>query len=167
VKPVLTFNPPPKRNLHRIGHVVRTDEGPWSYVAMPSEDSAASVVLADDDLSVRIPLALILRRVGVNVLEIDNTDDVLACIDGQRVDLVIADIGTPGKLGGLDLIQKARDLNPSLPIIVTSGDDRPLDNRALGVPFIAKPYSVDWVVTLALELLRLPMKCAARLARHA
>ena len=86
-----------------------------------------------------------LTELGYDVLEADSGQaalDILA--DGRHVDLLFTDIVMPGGLGGLELAERARGLDPDLKMLFTSGyadagaDDRRFLER--NVRLLRKPY---------------------------
>ncbi|TCG04017.1 hypothetical protein BZM27_43965 [Paraburkholderia steynii] len=110
--------------------------------------SVAHVLVAEDDILVRVVLAEELRAVGFAVIEATSADDALAYIHaGGKVDLVFSDIQMPGVLDGRQLAALiARDY-PAIPVILTSGDIQLGASVATGL-FVAKPYSIARIVTL-------------------
>ncbi|MDH5298699.1 MAG: response regulator, partial [Desulfobulbaceae bacterium] len=62
----------------------------------------ASVLLVDDELSMREFLRILLEKEGYQAVTAANGEDALAALDKQSFDLIISDIRMPG-MGGLAL----------------------------------------------------------------
>lgn len=80
----------------------------------------ARILVIDDDANVRSVIARALERVGHHVDEVADGEAGLTRLADREFDLVITDLFTPG-LDGLQLIRRAADLHPTLPVIAISG----------------------------------------------
>ncbi|SEL18144.1 hypothetical protein SAMN05216359_10655 [Roseateles sp. YR242] len=65
------------------------------------------VLLVDDDAEAGAMLRLILGERGIRVTLVHSADEALASLDGQTFDLLISDVGMPGK-DGYELIREVR-----------------------------------------------------------
>ena len=116
----------------------------------------AHVLVAEDDVLVRVALAEELRAVGFAVIEASCADDALAYIRaGGKVDLVFSDIQMPGVLDGRQLAELIARDHPGIPVILTSGDTQLGSSVSTGL-FVAKPYSTAYTVKLFRSVLGLP-----------
>ena len=80
-----------------------------------------TVLVVDDDPSVRAMLYRLFTREGYNVLEAADGVAALDVLAGpHRVDLLLTDVVMP-RLGGCELVIAARRMMPDLPVIVISG----------------------------------------------
>jgi DNA-binding response OmpR family regulator len=63
------------------------------------------LLVVEPDLAVRHPLAQYLRECGYKVLEAVDTDEAIAILSdsGVRVDVVLADVHSPGQVDGFGL----------------------------------------------------------------
>lgn len=79
------------------------------------------VLIADDHPVVRKGLSLILRDAdGIEVAgEADNAQQVIQFLERQAVDVLVLDIGMPGR-SGLELLQDLRKSHPALPVLILS-----------------------------------------------
>jgi len=111
------------------------------------------VLIAEDDPSIRALLADDLRRAGLAVSEAASADEALQLyLSLDQVDLVFTDVQMPGSLDGLGLAARLTALDPTLPLIVTSGAvPQEAVNPAFG--FIAKPYRMSNARRLVFSLL--------------
>lgn len=119
------------------------------------QPGVAHVLVAEDDILVRVVLAEELRAVGFAVIEASSADDALAYIRaGGKVDLVFSDIQMPGVLDGRQLAALIATDHPAIPVILTSGDAQ-LGASVTTELFVAKPYSIARIVTLFFSVLGL------------
>ena len=82
-----------------------------------------SILIIDDDTTLRRALRLTLERSGYRVFEAGDGREGLGLLKREIVDLVITDLIMPG-MEGLETIRELRKLNPSLRIIAISGGGR-------------------------------------------
>lgn len=82
----------------------------------------ASILIAEDDVSMCGFLVLALEKAGHNVKATHNGLDALAALEAQEApyDLLLADIVMPG-MDGIELSQKATKLNPALKVMFITG----------------------------------------------
>lgn len=99
------------------------------------------ILVVEDEPLVRILLADHLREAGFTVAEAVNADEAFQhCRTHQNLDLVFTDVQMPGSMDGIALVAQLRELNPFLPIILTSG--ALTEDEVAGIPFIRKPYDL-------------------------
>jgi DNA-binding response OmpR family regulator len=90
------------------------------------------VVVVDDDDDAREMLALILKEHGARVTCADGYESGLACMHQQEPDVLVSDIGMPGK-DGYDLIREWRRLEANgcrVPALALTAFARPIDREA-------------------------------------
>ena len=80
----------------------------------------ASILIIDDEKSIRKTLTEILSYEGYKVDEAGDGEEGLKKFSQKVYDLVLCDIKMP-KLDGIEFLEKARELNNDVPIIVISG----------------------------------------------
>lgn len=83
------------------------------------------VLLADDDDDMRTLLATLLRRVGFQVVEASDGDELLSLFSrvwgngaSQNL-LIVSDIGMPNR-GGIEVTRQLRAAAPSVPVILVT-----------------------------------------------
>jgi CheY-like chemotaxis protein len=117
-----------------------------------------TVLVVDDDLLVREPIADYLREVGYQVLEAGDAHEAIDLVDhADHVDLVFSDVRMPGELDGVGLARWVRAHRPDLPVLLTSGyDGSGWLGGELGreVRLLQKPYTQDQVLRHIKRLLR-------------
>ena len=104
-----------------------------------------TVLVVDDDASVRTVVVQVLRGVGYTVIEASGGRDALDLLESdERIDLLFTDMVMPGELSGSDLAARACARRPGLKVLFTSGHplDLLVDEARLGgpVPLLMKPY---------------------------
>ena len=80
----------------------------------------ATILLAEDDESMRRFLAQALERAGHDVTSFGDGAQAFECLRGVRFDLLLSDIVMPG-LDGIELAKRAADLDPALKIMFITG----------------------------------------------
>lgn len=110
-----------------------------------------TVLVVDDDETVRRVLHLALQRAGFRVLLAEHGIDALARLDAEPapVDLVLTDVVMP-EMNGLTLAARLLARRPAPRLMFMSGyvHDPEQLNEALGrpAPFVPKPFDVDDLV---------------------
>lgn len=109
-----------------------------------------TILLVDDDDSVRGLLARVLRSKGYTVLEAASGEEAQAIAtdhDGP-LHLLVCDVLMSG-LSGPDLAERLAQARPELRMLMMSGDpnmESVLDDRRVRAEFIGKPFSAQKLV---------------------
>src|ERR1700722_11897110 len=97
-------------------------------LSMPTESNQQdhrtmhTVLIVEDEMMVRMPIAEYLRDCGYNVVEAGNASEAIAVMKaGDAVNLVFSDIRMPGKMDGFGLAEWFRSHYPNVPVLLTSG----------------------------------------------
>lgn len=115
--------------------------------------SSRRILVVEDQVLVRLPIADALREAGLTVIEAGSADEALAYLDaGGMIDAVFSDIQMPGQVDGLQLARHLRQAMPTIPVVLTSGRFEATDVHDIA-RFIQKPYSLAQVVKTFLLLL--------------
>jgi len=101
------------------------------------------ILLAEDDEGIRVPLVRALEREGYEVEAVENGRDAIAAgVDGDH-DLLLLDIGLPGK-SGLEVCRRVRADRPAVPIVFLTVHDGEMDAvgglDAGADDYITKPF---------------------------
>lgn len=111
------------------------------------------VLIVEDEPIIRELLSLILEDTGAIVTAVETATEGINMLKHYPWAMVITDVRTPGLLDGWDLAWAAHNQLPSLSVIVTSGGNdhfaNPLPSSAA---FIAKPWSVEQMLSLLQRL---------------
>ena len=107
-----------------------------------------TILLVDDDALMRRSLALHLEQAGYQVRTAASAEDAIESVRYAPPDLVVLDIGLPGK-DGLEALREIKAQH-NLPVIFLTGRRRELD-EVVGLEmgaddYITKPFDVDVVL---------------------
>jgi two-component system cell cycle sensor histidine kinase/response regulator CckA len=107
---------------------------------MNDHTGRGTILLVEDDESVRLLIARGLRSRGFDVIEASNGIEALGALARTPVDLVVSDVVMP-EMDGPALL-KAR---PDLKVLFISG------YAVEGLPFLPKPFTLGQLVTAIKE----------------
>jgi DNA-binding NtrC family response regulator len=79
--------------------------------------SESRVLVVDDEPDMLENFTRILRRAGHRCLTAGDAQRGLALVESERPDLLLTDLKMPG-MDGMELLRRARELDPALPVIV-------------------------------------------------
>ncbi len=106
----------------------------------------ASVLIVDDERSMRDFLKILLEKEGHEVTTAESGEKALKISAKQTVDVVVSDIRMPG-MTGIELLETLKADSPELPIILitafASPDDAVLAMKNGAFDYISKPFNVD------------------------
>jgi FixJ family two-component response regulator len=104
----------------------------------------ARIALVDDEASVRVALARLLRLADYEVITYASGEEFLAAIDEFRPDCVLLDVHMPG-LTGIQVQQRLRSDHLNLPaVFITASEEADVERDALaagGICLLRKPFS--------------------------
>ncbi|HEV8642624.1 MAG TPA: sigma-54 dependent transcriptional regulator [Methylomirabilota bacterium] len=107
---------------------------------------SASVLVVDDEKTICETLAWCLQQEGHRVGTAGSGEEALRLMETEEFDVIITDIIMPG-IGGLEVLQKARELNPrAVVILVTAYATVETAVRALregASDYVLKPFKLD------------------------
>ncbi|MDQ8173126.1 MAG: ATP-binding protein, partial [Gemmatimonadota bacterium] len=117
---------------------------PAAVMAVPAANR--TVLVVDDEDSVRRLVSAVLRRHGFSIIEAANGREALTALaERYDVDLVISDVLMP-ELGGRELAKQLQRDRPEMPVLFISGyTNQELANEGgsldADATFLAKPFS--------------------------
>ncbi len=121
--------------------------------ALPEEPLGAgeTVLVVDDESTVRLMIADVLRDMGYHVIEAADSPAGLAVLrSDQRIDLLVTDVGLPGGMNGRQLAEAGRELRHELNVMFITGyaESAVLNSGHLstGMQLLTKPFTVDALV---------------------
>jgi len=85
-------------------------------------------MVVDDEPDMRLAVRLILERCGHTVEEAASGEDACQRVQGAPPDLLLMDVRMPGQ-DGLETLEKIRESNKSLPVIIMTGYGNPETER--------------------------------------
>ena len=117
-----------------------------------------TVLVVDDEPSIRMLIADVLTDLGYAVLEVGDGASGLKVLRSETpVDLLITDVMLPGGLNGRQLADAARTTRPGLPVLFITGyaENAVVGNGQLepGMQVVTKPFTLDALVRRMKDLL--------------
>ena len=116
--------------------------------AAPRPGSGETVLVVDDEPTVRMLVTEVLEELGYVALEAGDGAAGLRILHSEaRVDLLITDVGLPGGMNGRQVADAARQLRPGLRVLFITGyaENAVLNNGHLepGMHVLTKPFPLD------------------------
>lgn len=118
-------------------------------VAVKPRGGKETILVVEDEASIRRIVATILTRLGYRVLEAATGKEALEVWKAHHneIQLLITDVIMPDGMNGVELVRILSQSTPNLRVIFTSGYTADLVHSEYkieeGLNFIAKPYSLD------------------------
>ncbi len=116
-----------------------------------------TILLAEDDTSLRKLMTYHLEQKGYNVLQAHDGDVAMLLLDKNHVDLMISDVMMPGK-DGFTLTREIRDANYDFPILMATALESLADKRLGFVSgtddYMVKPLDMEEMLLRVDALLR-------------
>jgi DNA-binding response OmpR family regulator len=120
---------------------------------MPAQESP-TVLIADDDPTIRLVCRVNLEHDGYRVLEAATGEEIDVALVAEDVDAVLLDV----RLGVEDGVEIARRLRPSHPelriALLTGTADREPEWAGVSDAFLPKPFSLEALARTVRELVR-------------
>ncbi len=134
-----------------------SDTGPRAPVADAPDGNGQSVLLVEDDPSVRMLVRDVLEELSYRAIEAEEATAAIAILRSDApIDLMVSDVGLPG-INGRQLAEIARSHRPDLPILFVTGYAENAANRAgfLGtnMAMITKPFAIESLSAKIREML--------------
>jgi DNA-binding response OmpR family regulator len=111
------------------------------------------VLLVDDEKKFATMLAKRLALRGIDIDYVFMGEEAIVKAKTQRYDVAILDVKMPG-IGGIELEQKLKELDPCLKIIFLTGHGSKIDfeaGSATAECYLAKPIQIDELITILRE----------------
>jgi CheY-like chemotaxis protein len=122
---------------------------PRKDISPPVEEAEASetggsgtVLLVEDNPDVATVSISLLEQLGYTVRRVADAEAALREIELDGVDFVFSDIVMPGKMDGLALARRLKDIRPGLPILLATGYSDAAMNVRGDFPILRKPYEI-------------------------
>jgi PAS domain S-box-containing protein len=126
-----------------------TDAAPESDpIPAVRSEGGETVLVVDDEPSVRMLVTDVLQEVGYTALEAEDGPAALKVLQSDvRIDLLVTDVGLPGGLNGRQVADAARAIRPQLKVLFITGY---AENAAIGhghlepgMHVLTKPFAMD------------------------
>jgi len=140
-----------------LGEADRDDGAPQQLDA-PLAVAGETVLVVDDEPSVRILVSDLLGEFGYTALEAaDGAGGLKVLESNARVDLLISDVGLPGMMNGRQMADAARVKRPDLKVLFITGfaETALLNNGQLepGMSVLTKPFTVETLAARVRDLI--------------
>ncbi len=118
-----------------------------------------TVLVVDDEPTVRMLVTEVLSDLGYNALEAEDGAAGLRMLNSAaRIDLLVTDVGLPGGLNGRQVADAARALRPGLKVLFITGyaENAVLSHGHLdpGMHVLTKPFAMDALASRIRDLIR-------------
>ena len=125
---------------------------------VPLVRACGTVLLVDDEESIRIIGAALLKAIGFSVVTATNGREALEIYreQGSAIDLVLLDVLMP-VMGGFETYRKLREISPLIPVVICSGYSAEEIQEGITDEYAAviqKPYKPEQLRTILMKLLK-------------
>lgn len=129
-----------------------------AHASQASVDGNETIVVAEDDPNVCAAAVALLRELGYRVYHASDGEGAIRLLQTlPRVDLLFTDVIMPGRIRGIELAQRAREVVPGIVVLFTSGyaENALGDAGVLGADthLLAKPYRREQLACMIHQLL--------------
>ena len=140
-----------------IGTVEEADTPPELSSASGSS-RGETVLVVDDELTIRMLVADIMTDLGYNTIEAaDGRRGLEVLRSDQPIDLLVTDVGLPGGINGWQVAEAGRALRPDLKVLFITGytENTAPGQGALqrGMQILTKPFPVEALASRIRELI--------------
>ncbi|WP_408003369.1 response regulator [Pseudomonas mediterranea] len=116
-----------------------------------------TVLIVEDDPAVRVLVSSVLEELGYTFLEASDANGAVPILQsGQRIDLLISDVGLPG-MNGRQLAEVGRQIRPDLRVLFITGYAEHAAVRGgfldPGMQMITKPFTFDLLTAKVREMI--------------
>jgi CheY-like chemotaxis protein len=100
------------------------------------------VLLVEDNPDVASASASLLEQLGYTVRRVADAEAAVLDVERDSVDHVFSDIVMPGKMDGLGLARRLKEIRPNLPVLLATGYSDAAANARGEFSIIRKPYEI-------------------------
>jgi signal transduction histidine kinase/ActR/RegA family two-component response regulator len=122
-------------------------------------DASHTILVVDDEPSIRMLLTDALEQIGFNVIEAHDGPTGLKMLESdEAIDLLISDVGLPGGMNGRQLADAARAKRPALKVLFITGyaENAIIGNGQLApdMQVLTKPFVVEALAARVLDMVK-------------
>jgi CheY-like chemotaxis protein len=119
-----------------------------TQAAPPRAERGETVLVVDDEPTIRMLVTEVLSDLGYTTIDAPDGPAGLAVLQGgQRINLLISDVGLPGGMNGRELADAAQALRPGLPVLFITGyaENAVIGHGHLrpGMHVLTKPFTIE------------------------
>ncbi|WP_201305918.1 hybrid sensor histidine kinase/response regulator [Roseomonas harenae] len=114
----------------------------------PQAEHGESVLVVDDEATVRMLVTEVLQELGYSAIEAADGPSGLRVLQSDvRIDLLVTDVGLPGGMNGRQMADAAREIRPELPVLFITGyaENAVVGSEQLepGMHILTKPFAME------------------------
>jgi PAS domain S-box-containing protein len=141
-----------------LGGEVQGEDSPPVRTSQ-SKGQGETVLIVDDEPTIRLLVGEVLQDLGLQGIECSDGMSALKTLEsGQRIDLLVTDVGLPHGLNGRQLADAARVLRPGLKVLFITGyaENAVFGHGVLptGFAVLTKPFEMNMLANRILSILR-------------
>ncbi|MFC1624661.1 response regulator [Candidatus Omnitrophota bacterium] len=133
--------------VEQIGKIVKTKAKDDTFQE-PSEKKEKSILVVDDEASIRLMLKEFFKTKDYRVLEAENGEKALEVARSEKFSLVLLDIDMP-VMNGIATLPKLLEINPKLGVMMVTGnqaDENVKKAMELGAwGYVLKPFDFSYL----------------------
>ncbi len=138
-----------------------TDAAPAELYDLPLAGHGETVLVVDDEPTVRLLVVEALEGLGYTVIEATDSAAGLRVLQSDHpIDLLVTDVGLPGGMNGRQMADAGRVVRPGLKVLFITGyaDNAVLSHGHLdpGMHLLTKPFGVEALASHLKELIAGP-----------
>lgn len=127
---------------------ISEEEEPPHATEPPTAGAGETVLIVDDEPTVRMLVTEVLEELGYAAIEAADGASALKVLQSDaRIDLLITDIGLPGGMNGRQMVSVAMQNRPKLKVLFITGyaENAMIGNGQLdpGMHVMAKPFAIE------------------------
>ena len=136
-------------------------EGLPDLASAPRAEQGETVLIVDDEPSIRMLVTEVLEDLGYTAIEAaDATAGLKVLQSDVRIDLLVTDVGLPGGMNGRQMADAGRQHRPDLKVLFITGyaENAAVGNGHLepGMAVLTKPFVMEALATRIKELIAAP-----------
>jgi CheY-like chemotaxis protein len=134
--------------LPRYQGPAEEDAEPAAVASLPRPAQSATVLVVDDEPTVRMLIRDVLAELGYATLEAEDSLTGLRILQSDaRIDLMVTDVGLPGGMNGRQMADAGRAVRPALKVLFITGyaENAVLGHGHLptGMAVLTKPFAIE------------------------
>jgi len=150
---------------HDGASVEDAQPGTADVKAIPQSAQRATVLIVDDEPSIRMLLIDILQDLGIAWIEAADSATGLAILQSDvRIDLLVSDVGLPGGMNGRQMADAGRLRRPGLQVLFITGYAETATHEKHpsepGIAVLTKPFSIDIVAERIRSMIEAGLRAA-------
>ncbi|MFT8243298.1 PAS domain S-box protein [Roseomonas sp. BN140053] len=138
--------------LPRHRGAAEAEEAPAELAAAPRAEQGETVLVVDDEPTVRMLVTEVLEELGYAAIEAaDGAGGLRVLQSDVRLDLLITDVGLPGGMNGRQMADAARQTRPGLRVLFITGyaENAVVGSGRMepGMHVLTKPFALDMLAS--------------------